>query len=342
MNYQKSVSFNIAGLFAVLLIFSALLFQIVLFNHVLGPIFFTIVSAFITRQSLAKDASQQKSILQVLIFVLMSNLFYLWLEYFDFLKNWIHDSNFLSVFHILFSVVMALSLSRPFKEELDFVGFFIYTIATLFIAVECSVEFIWAAIGINMLALIIALNKPSLLRNTLFSMSVVLYLIVSNVVFLLLPSMEGRGINFIYKVANYISDDNNIKSLVIHLVRYNISVVAGFSFAILAKFVVRPTDNSKQSSFLQENMSFTSSLVSIFIVFTISILLVYITSGDARKSFSLSKNQLLYSSSSEKFSILTVPKSYKLKILRKKGKWLQVMTPQGVRGWVTKDVESAK
>ncbi|BAP55204.1 hypothetical protein THII_0907 [Thioploca ingrica] len=72
-------------------------------------------------------------------------------------------------------------------------------------------------------------------KNNRLLYAMVVFIVISNFLYFLLPRMQGEGINFIIKAANQFNSINQI-TLVIHLSRLTISIIIGFSLRVFSNY----------------------------------------------------------------------------------------------------------
>ncbi len=320
---------NIVGLFSIIIIFGTLIFQMFFFGHIIGPLVFTVTAAILIKEVGEQERTNQIA-LNVIAFVIASNLFYSWASVFGLYQAWIVEKNLLVMLHIGLGLVFGICFSFPLRKQVPIMYLVVYGLGIIAISVECTPELVIGALVLNAFILIWGYWVKD--NRLLYAM--VVFIIVSNSLYFLLPRMQGEGINFIFKVANQYESINQV-TLVIHLSRLAISIITGFSLTIIAKRILF---KDVQNNYRQ------SPLIATFL--TVAVLSVLCAAVIYYQSQQYNSTIVFEPPGEFPVNLYSLPNPGSLMILSLNGPqvlwklgetrngFIQVVTSYGIRGWI--------
>jgi len=114
--------------------------------------------------------------------------------------------------HISLGLVFGICFSFPLRKQVPIMYLVVYGLVMIAISVECTPELVMGALVLNGFILIWGYK----VKNNRLLYAMVVFIVISNFLYFLLPRMQGEGINFIIKAANQF---NSIKSLLLFTFR---------------------------------------------------------------------------------------------------------------------------
>ncbi len=300
--------------------------NIYLFGHLIGPLVFFMVCAFML---IITVKNSENAPLSALAFVVVGNLYYNYLETVHWVGYIAVDIGASYLFHLILSMVIALAVAMPLLFKTRSIEYmFLYAISVICIGAGSFPEYMLCILIANTLFMAFGL----LVATRRLMLSLITISIVINCAIFLMPYVESRGMSVIYGKLLANMDTNSMSYFSIALTITIVKLIIGFLFALSfiiarSKLIGDIEDNS-----LRDVNGFVA-LVTVIVVCLTGGALHYISINKSKDYVKAPENVRVKFIDNDEFS-LPIPHGTKIRYLGNDNK---VITSLGVAAILIND-----